>query len=125
MDETFAQQAHVFRALAHPARLAILAELRAGEACVCHLEAHLGYRQAYLSQQLAALREAGLVHDRREGWNVYYSVADPAVFDLLDIALSFVRERTPSECVPARVVTCPCPKCSPGAMLYASKERLR
>ena len=30
--------------------------LRDGEACVCHIEAHLGYRQAYISQQLAALR---------------------------------------------------------------------
>ena len=41
----------LFRVLAHPARLAILAELRSGEQCVCHLEAVL--YQVYLSQQLA------------------------------------------------------------------------
>jgi DNA-binding transcriptional ArsR family regulator len=66
MDATCTQrQADLFRALMHPARLAILDLLRAGEACVCHLEAHLGYRQAYLSQQLAILRTAGLIRDSR------------------------------------------------------------
>ena len=118
MDETAAlRQARVFRALAHPARLAILAELRAGEACVCHLEAHLGYRQAYLSQQLAALREAGLVRDRRDGWNVYYRVAEPAVFDLLDTALRMIGDVAASERATVQVVTCPCPKCASGETL--------
>lgn len=116
MDATSAQQqARVFRALAHPARLAILAELRAGEACVCHLEAHLGYRQAYLSQQLAALREAGLVRDRRDGWNVYYCVAEPAVFLLLDTMQRMLGETATA--ADAHVVRCPCPKCAPSETL--------
>lgn len=110
MDEASArQQARIFRALAHPGRLAILAELRAGEACVCHLEAHLGYRQAYLSQQLAALREAGLVRDRRDRWNVFYCVAEPAVFDLLDTMQHILGETASTAA--AHVVSCPCPKC--------------
>src|SRR5690349_29500 len=59
MNEISTQrQARLFHALMHPARLTILNTLRDGEACVCHLEARLGYRQAYLSQQLAALRAA-------------------------------------------------------------------
>jgi DNA-binding transcriptional ArsR family regulator len=57
----------LFKAFSHPARLAILEELRKGEHCVCHLEALLEARQSYVSQQLAVLREAGLISDRRDG----------------------------------------------------------
>src|SRR5690349_24901853 len=91
MNTTSTQrQAELFRALMHPARLAILDLLRDGEACVCHLEAHLGYRQAYLSQQLAILRTAGLIRDRRTGWNIYYEVAQPEVFTLLDLSRTVI-----------------------------------
>ncbi|MEK7328155.1 MAG: metalloregulator ArsR/SmtB family transcription factor, partial [Chloroflexota bacterium] len=79
-------EAKLFKVLMHPVRLAILNVLRDGEACVCHLEAALGYRQAYISQQLMVLREAGLVEDRREGWNIYYRVAKPEVFAVIDAA---------------------------------------
>jgi len=114
MDTTDTErQAQIFRALMHLARLAILKTLRDGEACVCHLEARLGYRQAYLSQQLAALRAAGLVRDRRDGWNVYYSVAHPDVFALLDTALRMVGGTTDRDRLPERVLDCPCPKCAP------------
>ena len=47
------------------------------------MEAHLGYRQAYISQQLMVLREAGLIQDRRDGWNVFYRVAEPRIFAVL------------------------------------------
>jgi len=56
-----AAQAEIFKLLSHPCRLAILYTLRSGEECVCHMEATLGYRQAYLSQQLAVLRQAGII----------------------------------------------------------------
>src|SRR5512133_1433229 len=76
-------QAQLLKVLTHPARLAILNILREGEHCVCHMEAHLGYRQAYISQQLMVLREAGLIQDRRDGWNVFYRVAEPRIFAVL------------------------------------------
>src|SRR5512142_2072079 len=76
-------QVQLLKVLTHPARLAILNILRDGEHCVCHMEAHLGYRQAYISQQVAVLREAGLIRDRRDGWNVFYRVVEPRVFDIL------------------------------------------
>src|SRR3972149_6488943 len=69
-----------------PAGLEILEILRDDEHCVCHIEAALGYRQAYISQQLSVLREAGLIQDRRDGWNIYYRVIQPKVFDVLDTA---------------------------------------
>ena len=77
-------QSTIFKALAHPVRRSILLILQDGEHCVCHLEAYLNLRQAYLSQQLMVLREAGLVEFRRDGWNIYYRVVDEAVFSILN-----------------------------------------
>lgn len=78
--------AALFRVLAHPKRLAILEALRGTECCVCEIEEALDLRQAYVSQQLTVLREAGLVCYRKDGWNVYYRVARPEVYTLLEIA---------------------------------------
>jgi len=78
--------ANLFKALMHPSRIAILEILRDGEQCVCHLEAVLGYRQAYISQHLMVLRDAGLVEDRREGARIFYRVTRPEVYDLMDSA---------------------------------------
>lgn len=101
----------LFKALAHPARLAIIQALQVGEACVCHLEAGLGWRQAYISQQLMALREAGLVSDRREGWNVYYRLAQPELAALLTAARALVSASPAPTAWPALLPHCPCPRC--------------
>ncbi len=82
----YKRQGLLMKALAHPARLQILEVLRRdGECCVCHLENILGQRQAYISQQLSRLREAGLVIDRRDGLNVFYSLADESIIRLLEV----------------------------------------
>ena len=104
-------EARVFRALMHPARLAILEMLRGGEQCVCHMEAGLGHRQAYISQHLAVLREAGLVRDRRDGLNVFYGVVRPEVFSLLDTARVMVGGETLITIPAPPIAACPCPKC--------------
>jgi DNA-binding transcriptional ArsR family regulator len=78
--------APLFKALAHPNRVAILEALRNGERCVCEIEASLDLRQSYVSQQLTVLREAGLVCYRKDGWNVVYRIARPEVYTLLEIA---------------------------------------
>jgi DNA-binding transcriptional ArsR family regulator len=110
----FEAEAHLLKLLAHPARLGILNELRQGEACVCHLEAVLGYRQAYVSQQIMVLREAGVLQDRREGWNIFYRVAKPEIYPVVDAVSQLMGSdektrrttRTPK-------TTCQCPKCNP------------
>ena len=112
--------ANVLKGLAHPARLAILQVLRdEGESCVCHLEHALDQRQAYISQQLARLRQAGLVHDRREGLNVYYALSDAAIGGLLDLVFNLTYAQARSQAVevsfqafsPDHRSTCPCPNC--------------
>jgi DNA-binding transcriptional ArsR family regulator len=109
-------QARFFKALTHPVRLAILQILRHGEQCVCHIEAQLNCRQAYISQQLAVLREAGLLQVRREGWNVYYQVVQPEVYALIDLASQMVVEDGSSgsetKSIWKKTGQCPCPKCS-------------
>ncbi len=70
------------QALADVNRLRIVEALRDGERCVCELQEDLGLGQSLLSHHLRALREAGLVADRREGRWVHYALAMEAVEDL-------------------------------------------
>jgi DNA-binding transcriptional ArsR family regulator len=109
--DSYESQVKLFKALMHPARLAILDVLRTGEACVCHLEAALGYRQAYLSQQLMVLREAGLVDDQRDGWNVYYRVSKPDVFSVIDAARATLGNPKRAAMSPV-ISSCTCPHCT-------------
>jgi DNA-binding transcriptional ArsR family regulator len=66
--------------------LEILLAIGKGEACVCHLKAVLGYRQAYISQHLMELREAGLLESRRSGKYIFYHLAKPGILGLLQNA---------------------------------------
>ena len=103
-------QTQVFKVLTHPARIAILNILRDGEHCVCHLEAYLGFRQSYISQQLAVLREAGLIQDRRDGWNIFYRVVNPDIYTVLDAVQKLTGQSiNPSD---QHEVSCNCPHCS-------------
>lgn len=63
---------NVYSALADPTRLRILALLREGEVCVCHLHASLDVPQPTASRHLAYLRKAGLVDARRDGIWMHY-----------------------------------------------------
>ena len=73
----------IFRALSTAARVQILAAIGYGEACVCHLEATLDLRQAYISQQLMEMRDADLVDTRREGRFIFYRLKEPKLIDLV------------------------------------------
>ncbi len=106
-------EAKLFKTLMHPARLAILSILRDGEACVCHMEAALGYRQAYISQHLMVLRDAGLVEDRRDGWNVFYHVIQPQVFAVLDATDQAMGMSSSGHSAAGRLENCSCPNCCP------------
>lgn len=105
-------QADFLKLFTHPARIAILQILRDGEECVCHMEAILGYRQAYLSQQLSVLREGGVIEDRRDGWNIFYRVVKPEVFTFLDTVSSLVSKNGSAKKRLSKNENCPCPKCN-------------
>jgi len=73
------------KALANEDRLLLLCQLSRGEMCVGDLEEALGIRQPTLSQQLGVLRNEGVVGTRREGKNIFYSVADARLLKVLEV----------------------------------------
>ena len=77
-------QNRIFQALADPSRRAIFESLTRGEAAVGDLTARFEISQPAVSQHLAALKAAGLVHNRREGRNVYYRVDPRGMKPLID-----------------------------------------
>ena len=79
------QAVGALKLLANEDRLLLLCQLSQGELCVSDLEEELGIRQPTLSQQLGVLRTEGVVTTRRQGKNIFYSVADPALLDILAV----------------------------------------
>ena len=78
-----AQAVGVLKILANEDRLMLLCQLSQGEHCVSELQEELHIAQPTLSQQLGVLRNEGIVSTRRQGKNIYYSVADPQTLEIL------------------------------------------
>jgi DNA-binding transcriptional ArsR family regulator len=85
MVESAAEAAEFLKRFAHPSRLMVLCALADGERSVRDLEDTLGIRQPGLSQQIAELREAGLISGRRESKNMFYSLSDGRVKDFIGL----------------------------------------
>jgi DNA-binding transcriptional ArsR family regulator len=79
-------KAEFFKALGNPTRIRVLELLRGGERTVGELQAQLELDSSSTSQQLAVLRAKNIVQTRKDGTSVYYSVRDPQIFVLLDVA---------------------------------------
>lgn len=84
-DEALALVARRFAVLAEPMRLRLLHALIGGEKHVNALVDVTGGTQANVSRHLQTLAEAGVVSRRKEGLLVYYSVADPTIFELCEL----------------------------------------
>jgi ArsR family transcriptional regulator len=78
-------KAEFFQALAHPTRIALVEQLRNGELSAGTLIERLGVEQANASQHLAVLRAKNIVVNRKAGNQVFYSVRDPLIIEVLDI----------------------------------------
>ncbi|MFI9053106.1 ArsR/SmtB family transcription factor [Streptomyces anulatus] len=79
-------KAEFFKTLGHPVRIRVLELLSERDHAVSEMLNEVGVEAAHLSQQLAVLRRAGLVTARREGSTVHYTLADPGVAELLQVA---------------------------------------
>jgi DNA-binding transcriptional ArsR family regulator len=75
----------IFQALANPTRIAVLDELRDGELTVGDIVTRLAVEQSNVSQHLAIMRARQIVTARKAGNQVFYSVRDPLIFELLDV----------------------------------------
>jgi DNA-binding transcriptional ArsR family regulator len=78
-------KAEFFQALAHPTRIAIVEQLRDGELSAGTLIERLGIEQANASQHLSVLRAKNILVNRKAGNQVFYSVRDPLIIQVLDL----------------------------------------
>jgi DNA-binding transcriptional ArsR family regulator len=104
----------LLQAISTEPRLQILLAIGGAEACVCHLEAVLGYRQAYISQQLMALREAGILDTRRDGKYIYYHLENPALLEMVKATAHLAGQDISAEVATVCGIQtqCECPRCS-------------
>jgi DNA-binding transcriptional ArsR family regulator len=79
-------KARFFRALAHPTRIRMLEILMREGRTVQELQEALALGQPIVSQQLAVLRNQGIVAAHKQGLSVRYTLRDPLVGELLDVA---------------------------------------
>lgn len=82
-----------FKVLSDPMRLRILQTLEAGETSVSALTEAVESTQPNVSKHLKLMQDAGLLARRQEGNTVYYSIADPTVFELCEVVCSSLQER--------------------------------
>lgn len=86
-------QAEVFKAMAHPFRVAVVEFLGQGARCVCEIARHLGETQPNVSRHLALMVRAGVLDSRKEGLKVYYRLRTPCVMNFLRCVDGVLRAR--------------------------------
>jgi ArsR family transcriptional regulator len=84
-------KANIFRALSHPTRIAILEVLRDRELSARTIKEKLGLEQANLSQHLAILRSYQIVVNRKDGNQVFYSIRNRVLLQVLDIMRQYIQ----------------------------------
>ncbi len=98
MPDTLRQfKASIFQALGHPTRIAIVEVLRDGELAAGAIIERLGLEQANASQHLAVLRAKQIVNSRKEGNQVFYSVRDPILNEVLDVMRRYFQSHVNEE----------------------------
>ena len=85
MQQASMQASQLLKSLSHPDRLLLLCQLTQGEFCVGELETLVGVGQPSLSQQLGILRKDELVSTRRDGKQIYYSIASDDALAVLQL----------------------------------------
>ncbi len=84
-DKDYTSEAEIIKVLGHPIRLKIISCLCSEQCNVKHLWECFGLPQAIVSQQLAILKNAGIISSKRVGNEVYYSVVHPLANKIIEI----------------------------------------
>lgn len=87
MQEKASEAAEFMRLFSTPSRLMLLCHIAQKERSVGEIQDALDFKQPALSQQLAELRQAGVVQTRRESRQIYYSITDERVRIVMDMLL--------------------------------------
>jgi DNA-binding transcriptional ArsR family regulator len=107
---------NIFSVLGNPFRVKLLYTIGQGESCVCHLEPIRKKRQAYISQHLMVLRDAGILETRRDGKYIFYRIANKNIFEVIETAAAFLEfspDKRPQISEPGIQANCVCPSCAP------------
>ena len=88
----YALKAEMFKALAHPMRIALLDKLKERPWCVCELAAEVGIDKSVASKHLSQLKSAGLIDDEKRGTLVEYHLVAPCVLELAACAEGAILE---------------------------------
>ena len=92
-DKNMTARADIFKALGHPARLAMVIELGRGERCVCDLQEVVGSDMSTVSKHLSVLRAAGLVEYDQRGKQMFYSLRLRCAVDFVHCVDRAIGER--------------------------------
>ena len=95
--DTVQEIAATFAVLGDPTRIRILDALSAGERCVCDIATLAGISESAVSHQLRLLRGMRLVRPRRAGRQVFYTLDDQHIVQLLRLAVTHVEESTATQ----------------------------
>ena len=91
-DDTLFDTSEFFKALSDSSRLKIIAALLTGELCVCDICDVVGLTQSAVSHQLRVLRAGRIVKFRKDGKQVYYSIDDHHIAEIIQTTISHLRE---------------------------------
>ena len=91
-DETLYDLADFFKIFGDSTRMSILFAIDKAPMCVCGIAELLGMTKSAVSHQLKILRQSSLVKHKKVGKNVYYSLADDHVRDIIEKALDHINE---------------------------------
>ncbi|MEN6642004.1 MAG: metalloregulator ArsR/SmtB family transcription factor [Armatimonadia bacterium] len=93
-NEIYKHKAQIIKAMGHPSRLMIIDALADGEKCVCELQQLVGSDMSTVSKHLSVLRNAGLVDDRKQGLQVFYSLRVPCIINFFGCVEAVMNQRT-------------------------------
>ena len=92
-QEVYKHKAQIIKAMGHPSRLMMIDALAEGEKCVCELQQIVGSDMSTVSKHLSVLRNAGLVDDRKQGLQVFYSLRVPCIMNFFGCVNAVMEER--------------------------------
>jgi DNA-binding transcriptional ArsR family regulator len=92
--EIYKHKAQIIKAMGHPSRLIMIDALAEGEKCVCELQQLVGSDMSTISKHLSVLRNAGLVDDRKQGLQVFYSLRVPCIINFFGCVEAVMDQRT-------------------------------
>ena len=95
-DETrrlYEMKAEIFKAIAHPIRLAAMDALRDGERCVCEIVECVDAERSNVSRHLAVMVKAGVLASRKEGLMVFYRLRTPCLQNVFGCVENALREQ--------------------------------